>query len=347
MKNINNIIVNENATIKDTLEIISNGSMRIALVMKDCKLIGIINDTDIRKAFLKGFVIADPITEIINRDPIVCHVNDTKDKILDIAIAKKVYEIPIVDDDGNIVGIDELDELLKTEKQKNKVVLMVGGLGTRLRPLTQDTPKPLLKVGGKPILETIVENFSKYGFKDFIFSVNYKSEMIENYFGDGSKFGVNIEYIHEDNRMGTAGALSLMKSKLDSNFFVMNGDVLTNVNFEHLKDFHEKSETVATMCVREYEYQIPYGVVNVDGSKIVSIEEKPTSKYFVNAGIYMLSPEVLEYIPEKEFFDMPTLFERLMEEDYNTISFPVREYWLDIGHMDAYHQANDEYGEVF
>jgi NDP-sugar pyrophosphorylase family protein len=177
--------------------------------------------------------------------------------------------------------------------------------------------------------------------------VNYKSHIIQDYFGDGSKFGVNIEYVLEEQRMGTAGALSLLKSNPTESFFVMNGDLLTNVNFEHLHDFHMSNNSIGTMCVREYDFQVPYGVVNIYGSKILSIEEKPVHKFFVSAGIYMLTPEVLDYIPQSQFYDMPTLFERLISENKNVITFPLREYWLDIGKMEEYARANKEYDEVF
>ena len=166
-------------------------------------------------------------------------------------------------------------------------------------------------------------------------------------FGDGKEFGVNIEYVLENQRMGTAGALSLLKDKPNEPFFVMNGDLLTNVNFEHLHNYHIATNSMATMCVREYDFQVPYGVVNIKDSKIVSIEEKPIHKFFVSAGIYMLSSEVLNYIPKNEFFDMPTLFEKLISLNKNTVSFPIREYWLDIGRMEEYKKANDEYSEVF
>ena len=224
---------------------------------------------------------------------------------------------------------------------------MVGGLGSRLRPLTETTPKPMLKVGNKPILQTIVEKFAEYGFSDIIMCVNYKSNIIQDYFGDGSAFGVSIEYILEEQRMGTAGALSLLTSSPHEPFFVMNGDLLTNVNFEHLLDYHINQHALATMCVREYDFQVPYGVVNVEGNLIRSIVEKPIHKFFVSAGIYMLSPEVIDYIPKNEFYDMPTLFEALMNKDQRTISFPIREYWLDIGRMEEYERANNEYHGVF
>jgi NDP-sugar pyrophosphorylase family protein len=224
---------------------------------------------------------------------------------------------------------------------------MVGGLGTRLRPLTENLPKPMLKVGDKPILQTIVEKFAEYGYVNIVMCVNYKSHLIQEFFGNGSEFGVNIEYVLEKQRMGTAGALSLLHNKPEEPFFVMNGDLLTNINFEHLHNYHVENSSIGTMCVREYDFQVPYGVVNVENSKILSIEEKPTHKFFVSAGIYMLSPEALSYIPENEFYDMPTLFEKLINEKRNTISFPLREYWLDIGRIDEYKKANAEYYEVF
>lgn len=348
MKNYKNISLSPNSTIREALKIIDSGAMKIAIVVDEHeKLLGTVTDGDIRRGLLGTLGLEDAIEPIIFKTPTVCTIDDTKEKILEIAVEKKLYQIPIVDHDGKLVGIEEVDELLKPKHKNNKVVLMVGGLGTRLRPLTEHIPKPMLKVGNKPILETIILNFKKYGFTEIILSVSYKSEIIEHYFGDGSNFGVNIKYVHEDKRMGTAGALSLIREKLNEPFFVMNGDLLTNINFEHLHDFHIANNCMGTMCVREYDFQVPYGVVNIKDSKILSIEEKPTHKFFVSAGIYMLSPDVLKYIPEDEFYDMPTLFEKLISEKQNAISFPLREYWLDIGQIDEYKKANEEYSEVF
>jgi NDP-sugar pyrophosphorylase family protein len=224
---------------------------------------------------------------------------------------------------------------------------MVGGLGSRLRPLTETTPKPMLKVGNKPILETIINNFRQYGFKDIILSVNYKADIVKEHFGNGSEFGVNIEYIHEDKRLGTAGALSLMRGKFNEPFFVMNGDLLTNVNFEHFLNFHHENSSIATMAVREYEYQVPFGVVSQEEGKITSIVEKPKQRYYVNAGIYILNPEILDIIPHNVFYDMPTLFDNLIKEARTPISFPVHEYWLDIGQVNQLQQARDEYYDIF
>lgn len=348
MKNIENIKLTSSATIKEALEIIDTGAIQIALVVdeKDT-LLGTLTDGDIRRGLLKGLDLNSSIESIIFTTPTLAKISDTKEEILKIALSKKLHQIPIVDDTGKILGIQEIEELIKPKEKTNKVILMVGGLGTRLRPLTENTPKPMLKVGNKPILQTIVEKFAEYGYTNIVMCVNYKSHIIQDYFGDGSKFGVSIEYILEEQRMGTAGALSLLNEKPTEPFFVMNGDLLTNVNFEHLDNYHSSNHSMGTMCVREYDFQVPYGVVNIDGSKILSIEEKPTHKFFVSAGIYMLSPEVLDYIPQNQFYDMPTLFEKLISEDKNTISFPLREYWLDIGRIEEYKKANEEYDEVF
>lgn len=348
MNQIDNIKLTPTSTIKEALKIIDSGAMQIALVVdEEDKLIGTLTDGDIRRGLLNGLDLNNSIESIIFKTPTVANITDTKEDILKKALAKKLHQIPVLDEHGRVIGIKEIEELVKPSIKSNKVVLMVGGLGTRLKPLTDSTPKPMLKVGNKPILKTIVEKFAEYGYINIIMCVNYKSHIIQDYFGDGSEFGVNIEYVFEEQRMGTAGALSLLKQNPSEPFFVMNGDLLTNVNFEHLHDYHMSHDAMATMCVREYDFQVPYGVVNIQDSKILSIEEKPVHKFFVSAGIYMLSPEVLEYIPENQFYDMPTLFEKLIEKRENTISFPLREYWLDIGRMEEYEKANSEYHEVF
>jgi len=348
MQNLEDIIVKESTSILEALKIIDKSSKQIALIVDNKKkLLGTISDGDIRRAILKNISLNDPIKNIYSKTPIVANVNNSKEEILNICRSKKIHQIPIIDEKGNLIGLEILDELISKEIKLNKVVLMVGGLGTRLRPLTKNIPKPMLKVGNKPILQTIVEKFSHYGYKNIVMCVNYKLNIIQDYFGDGSKFGVNIDYILEDKRMGTAGGLGLIDEKLTEPFFVMNADLLTNVNFDHLYDFHVTNNSMATMCVQDYDFKVPYGVVNVENTKILSIEEKPTQKYFVNAGIYMLSPDCLKYIPHNQFYDMPTLFEKLISENENVISFPLREYWLDIGHIDEYEKANEEFDDVF
>ena len=348
MKNIDKICVNQTISIKDVLTLIDTNSTQIALVVGASReLLGTVTDGDVRRGLLRGLTLDDSIESIIFRTPTTARLGDSTADIIEKALAKKLHQIPIVDDDNHVIGLKEIEELLKPRIKPNKVVLMVGGLGTRLHPLTENTPKPLLKVGKKPILQTIVEHFSSYGFINFIMCINYKGHMIQDYFGDGSAFGVNIEYVFEEQRMGTAGALSLLTEKPKEPFFVMNGDLLTNVNFDDLLGYHEAQGATATMCVRKYDFQVPYGVVRLEDNQVVSIEEKPVHKFFVSAGIYMLSPAVLEIIPQDQFFDMPTLFEQIILSKRSAASFPIHEYWLDIGRISEYEQANREYSTVF
>ena len=348
MKNIKNIKLKQNATIKEALGIIDSGAMQIALVVDDNdKLLGTLTDGDIRRGILRGLDLDSSIETIVFKEPAIAKISSTKEEILKIALSKKLHQIPIVDDNGIVLDLKEIEELVEPKIKTNRVILMVGGLGTRLRPLTQDMPKPMLKVGNKPILQTIVDKFAEYGFVNITMCVNFNASIIRDYFGDGKEFGVNIDYVLEQKRMGTAGALSLLKERPSEPFFVMNGDLLTNVNFEHIFNYHTLHKATATMCVREYDYEVPYGVVKMNDNKITAIAEKPVQKFFVSAGIYMLSPEILDLIPQDEFYDMPVLFEKLIKLSKNVISFPIREYWLDIGRMEEYQRANEEYKEVF
>lgn len=348
MKNLKPLLLKENALLGDAIQAIDDGACKIALVIdENMKLLGTVTDGDVRRAILNGKKLKTPILDIYCKTPVVASPNTSKSNLLQLANTHKILRIPIIDSDGTLIALDTIEELSQHTNKPNKVVLMVGGLGTRLRPLTNNVPKPMLEVGGKPILETIVKKFISNGFTNIIMCVNYKSEIIEEHFGNGEKFGVNIEYIHEEKRMGTAGALTLLKEKPTEPFFVMNGDLLTDVSFESLLDYHTINESIATMCVREYDFQVPFGVVNLDGHHIKSIIEKPIHNFFVSAGIYMLDPACIDLIPEDEFYDMPTLFDQLIENGANTVSFPLSEYWLDIGRLEEYEKANNEYHGVF
>ncbi|WP_107686842.1 nucleotidyltransferase family protein [Campylobacter concisus] len=348
MRIVNDIKLSVNSTIKDALQTINNGGLQIAIVVdENDSLVGTVTDGDIRRGLLNGLDLNSNINLIVHKSPSIANVGDTKESILKIALAKKLHKIPLIDELGKLVGIEDIEDIIKPVSKTNKVILMVGGLGTRLRPLTQDTPKPMLKVGNKPILQTIVEKFAEYGFVNITMCVNFNADIIKDYFGDGKEFGVNIDYILEQKRMGTAGALSLLKERPNEPFFVMNGDLLTNVNFEHIFNYHTLNKATATMCVREYDYEVPYGVVKMNDNKIVDISEKPVQKFFVSAGIYMLSPEILDLIPKNEFYDMPTLFEKAISKEKNVISFPIHEYWIDIGRLEEYQKANEEYAKIF
>lgn len=342
------LLVSPQTPILHTLEIIDKSARQIALVAdENDRLLGTVTDGDIRRGLLKGRALQDPISLIMNSFPTVASPYETRENILALMKIKKIHQIPIVDEDGKIVHVEVLNELLRPTKKDNWVVLMAGGLGTRLHPLTHDCPKPLLPVGNKPLLETILQSFIDQGFHRFYISVKYKAEMIQEHFGDGSNWGVSIQYLQEKESLGTAGALSLLPEKPSEPFFVMNGDLLTKVNFEQLLDFHKTYQAQATMCVREYDHQIPYGVVRLDKYRLTSIEEKPTQRFFVNAGIYVLSPDAVENIPHNQYFDMPSLFDHLVKNQQQTIAFPIREYWLDIGRMSDFERANMEFAEVF
>jgi NDP-sugar pyrophosphorylase family protein len=254
-----------------------------------------------------------------------------------------IHHLPLVNAKDQVVGLATIDDLIGAVERPNWVILMAGGLGKRLHPLTQECPKPLLKVGGKPILEIILESFAEQGFKNIFISVNYKAEMIQDYFGKGDRWGVQISYLHERKRLGTAGALSLLPERPIAPIIVMNGDLLTRTSFESLLQFHQVQGSVATMVVRDYEFKVPYGVVRIDKATIKEIEEKPVQRFFVNAGIYTLSPEALDLLPEDTFFDMPTLFEELIAVGQCTTAYPLQEYWLDIGRLEEFERAQVEW----
>jgi len=348
MKKWQKILVSPDTPILKALKIIDESSMQIALVADEQqRLLGTVTDGDIRRAILNGLALENPVSQVMNPHPVTARLNDGKDNVLALMKMKSLRNIPVLDDGGVITGIQMLDELLKTERRENLVVLMAGGMGTRLRPLTEDCPKPLIMVGSKPILETIIESFIEYGFYRFLLSVNYKAEMLEEYFGDGSRWGVEIEYLHEDKVMGTVGPLGLLSEQPTLPLLVMNGDLLTKVNFQQLLDYHLAHRSVATMCLREYTFQIPYGVAKLEDQRLVGIEEKPVQHHFVSAGIYVLDPMVLDLIPSGSYYDMPDLFKYMITRNLDVGTFPIREYWLDIGRMDDLDRAKGDYSELF
>ncbi len=348
MYKVSDIKINKSISVRDALSVIDKGAMRIALVVdENDKLIGTISDGDIRRALLSGLNLDDNISTVYNPNPVVCKISDSKDKIIQTAVARKLFQVPLVNDLGQVVKLAEIDKLVKTEEYPNKVILMAGGMGKRLMPLTKDLPKPMLHIGGKPILETVIERFSKFGFRDIIISLNYLGDKIMDYFEDGHKFGVSIEYIHEKKKLGTAGALGLLNNKITQPFFVMNGDVLTKLNFKNLLDFHSRNKAFATMGVREFDMEVPYGVVKTNENDIVSIKEKPVQKFYVNAGVYMLDPKVLDHIPKDVYTDMTDLFELIVAKKKKTVSFPVREFWMDIGKEEDLKKADIEYLKLF
>lgn len=344
MANWKDVVVSPQTPLADAIAKVDAAGLQVALVLApDDSLLGILTDGNIRRAILAGKSIGVPVSEVMNPQPIAVPAFTPSDEMLALMRRMTIHHLPLIDDAGRVVGLATLDELTGAAERPNWVVLMAGGLGTRLQPLTDERPKPLLAVGGKPILETILESFAEQGFKRIFLSVNYRAEMIRNHFGAGDRWGVQVEYLHEGARLGTAGALSLLPERPTAPVVVMNGDLLTRINFDNLLQFHNAQRAVATMAVREYDYQVPYGVVRLEGARIEAIEEKPVRKFFINAGIYALSPEALDHLPTETFFDMPTLFEHLIAAGKTTAAYPLREYWLDIGRLEEFERAQWEW----
>ncbi|PKF62898.1 nucleotidyl transferase [Psychromonas sp. psych-6C06] len=335
----NTFILTEQSTLYDAIKALDEtGIGFLAFIDQQKHLLGILTDGDLRRGILNK---KTEIIDIINKDPVTIDYNTPQKEI--IAHLKKLHRrhMPLIDN-GIFKGVFSLDAIDFVSKQ-NVVVIMAGGLGSRLGALTKDTPKPMLQVGDRPMLRHLVEQFRDQDFRRFIFCLNYKKEVIKEYFGNGNKFGVQIDYIIEEKRMGTAGALSLIEQTIESPFFVINGDVLTDVDVNALLSFHQSKNNIATMCVQPYELQVPFGVVVTDEkSQIVDLKEKPVSTYNINAGIYVLNPEALNAIPRNQFYDMPTLFQHFIDKGKQCSVFNLHDYWLDIGQKSDLHQANQD-----
>jgi dTDP-glucose pyrophosphorylase len=347
MKDWKNTLISPDTPILEAMRISDTSAMQISLVVDaEQRLVGIVTDGDIRRGILKGIPLDQPVHLIMNRQFTALPLGKSQAEILNLMKLHDLRQIPVVDDHGRVVDLKILEDLIQPAPKDNWVVLMAGGVGSRMRPLTDNCPKPLLSINNKPLLEIIIDNFIEYGFHNFFIAVNYKSEMIEANFGDGSRWGVTIEYLREEKPMGTAGALGLLPEPPKLPLIVMNGDLLTKINFQHLLDFHQAHKAHAVMCVREYNFQVPYGVITLDQHRLKSIDEKPVQRFFVNAGIYVLEPETLGFMPHNTYYDMPQLFEDLISKGCATIVFPIHEYWMDIGRMDDFKRANIDYYEV-
>lgn len=346
---MDDVVICANCTISEALKKMDvNAQQIIFIVDENNQFLGTVTDGDVRRGLLDRKSLSEPVSSIMNTSPIVMKQGEDSEQLIDKARQLYITKIPIIDVNNHVVDLYDVYTEHHQIDKNNAVILMAGGLGTRLYPMTEKLPKPLIEVGDKPILETIIKNFEQHGFKKIYISVNYKAEMIKDYFQNGDNFGVEIRYLEEKQRLGTAGALSLLdENEIDAPFFVMNGDLLTNVNFEKMLAYHLQNKSVATVGVREYDFQVPYGVIQSSEGYVSSIEEKPVHKFFVNTGIYLLDPTLLVMIPKETFFDMPALISMAIEQDKKVASFPVHEYWLDIGRIEEYDKANDEYKDTF
>lgn len=342
------IVLKSEDTLETAINVLQVGGKRVAVVLDDNgKLLGTVTDGDVRRALIKQYGMDGLITAVMNKNPETALMTDSPRKIKAQMKSLDLLHIPIIDAHGVLLSIETLQHLIGDEKYENPVFLMAGGFGTRLHPLTKAIPKPLLKVGNRPILETIITQFIDAGFHRFFISTHYRADMVKKYFGNGENWGVTITYVHEEFPLGTAGALGLLPDiQTELPILMMNADILTKINFAHLLQFHKEEGALATMCVREYDIQVPYGVVNIDGHSVSDIIEKPTHKFFVNAGIYVLNPCIPRQIDGSKSLDMPDLLRGFINLGESVSSFPIHEYWIDIGRMEEYSKAEYDMEEM-
>jgi len=336
-------ILSEHATVGQAIRNLEQGAIKIALVTNQAgELQGTISDGDIRRGLLRGLNLNSAIAEVIHRNALVVPPEMGRELVRQLMVANKIQQIPVVNEKHQVVGLHLWDVIASPPMRTNMMVIMAGGMGTRLQPHTESCPKPMLPVAGKPMLEHIIERAKLEGFTRFVLSIHYLGHIIEEHFGDGEKFGISIDYLREESPLGTAGALGLLFPRPIEPFAVTNGDVLTDIHYAELLDFHIRYKAAATMAVRYYEWQHPFGVVQTQGVDIVGFEEKPVSRSHINAGVYVLNPEALDALGSNTRCDMPSLFEKLHERGMRTVAYPMHEPWLDVGRPDDLARAHVE-----
>lgn len=336
-------LLSSTATIQEAISNLDQVAIKIVLVIDAAgKLEGTISDGDIRRGLLRGLQMSSPIATVVHTNPFVVPPDMARETVMQLMVANKIQQIPVVDEQRCVVGLHLWDQITTPQVRPNMMAIMAGGKGTRLRPHTEHCPKPMLPVGDKPMLEHIIDRARSQGFNHFMLAIHYLGHMVEDYFGDGSKMRVRIEYIREDAPLGTAGALGVLTSLPAVPFVVTNGDVLTDINYADLLDFHIRQQATATMAVRTHEWQHPFGVVQTKGLDIVGFEEKPITRTHINAGVYVLSPAALNALSTNEHCDMPSLFERLKVRGERTLAYPMHEPWLDVGRIEDFQRAQVE-----
>ena len=336
-----NTLVKESVTISEAINILNEVSLRIVLVVNSSmQLLGTITDGDIRRGLARHVRLSDTVDEIMNKQPVTASTGASREVVLGVMRRHDILQVPIIDSEERVVKVEFLQDFTHQDVLENPVLVMAGGMGTRLQPLTKDVPKPMLKVGSKPILETIVVQLVDAGFQNLFISVCYMGEVIRRHFGNGQTWGINIEYLEEDKPLGTGGALKLLPANISkAPLLVMNGDILTKVNFRRLLEYHSEQKADLTICVRSYDFQVPYGVVEIDKNRVKSLQEKPIQSFFVNAGIYVVDNEINLRIKSNTAIDMPDIINQHIDAGRNISAFPIHEYWLDIGVMEQYKKA--------
>ena len=334
------LLVLSSVTIYDALKVINCCAAQIALVVDEQqRLIGTLTDGDIRRGLLNGATLESPVEQLMNRQ--FRFVRTTYDNAAALEMMRKLRlaQIPVLDDQGRPSKLLLLQDLLFPTQLPNAVVIMAGGKGTRLRPQTEHCPKPMLLIDGKPMLEILVEQCIASGFRHFYLSVNYLKEQIIDHFQDGRLWDVSINYLVEHEPLGTAGSLQLLPEIVHDPFLVLNGDVLTRLNPSQLLRFHGEHQAVATLCVREHVVEVPFGVVQTKGVELAGFEEKPSYRHLVNAGVYVINPQLLQLLPTHQATDMPTLLLAAQQAGHLVAVCPIHEYWIDVGRPDSYTKA--------
>lgn len=345
---LRDLMLPPDASLRSVIACINRFDPKIVLVVDEEQvLLGTVTDGDVRRALLGGSDLNTPAAAVMNRAPRTLRVGDDPTEAFEIMRRLELRQIPVLDDGGRIVGLELLQGFLATEPMENLVVIMAGGQGRRLRPLTECLPKPMLPVGGRPILETIIEGFARHGFSEFVLSVNYLADQIKGHFGNGRRFGVHIDYLMEERPLGTAGSLRLLQSRPSQPFFVANGDILTTLDYRRLLQFHKSSGALATMCVQRYQHAVPFGVVQMERERVLALREKPLYECYINSGVYVLEPSVIDFLPLDETFDMTQLIERLLIGGHPVSAFPLHEYWVDVGRMEDLNRAHADFTAVF
>lgn len=349
MKSWQSILLSPTSTIRDAMRAIDQGALRICMVVdENNRLIGTVTDGDTRRALLRDTHMHDAVSSVMNAKPLTVTSSSSREQRLKLMNEHDVTAIPIVNEQQQVIGLETLHQVMQPEQRDNPVFIMAGGFGTRLQPLTDHCPKPMLRVGDKPMLEHLINQFTGHGFSNFYISTHYLPEIIRDHFGDGSAWNVSIQYVHEDQPLGTGGALGLLPPDLpDMPLLMMNGDVLTKLNYAQLLRHHEGNQFDATMCVREDEHRVPFGVVETEDKLIINMVEKPTYRYKINTGIYVLSPEIVRSVQPGQRIDMPALLEQHRLTGRRVGTYTSYDYWLDIGQMKDYQKAQRDIGLYF
>ncbi|GLR63045.1 nucleotidyltransferase family protein [Marinospirillum insulare] len=343
------VVINSQATIRDAMRVIDKAALRIGLICDEQnKLLGTVTDGDIRRGLLVDCEMQDLVAKVMNKKPTTAPLTSSREHRLKLMDKHDLLALPLLDETGCLAGLETLHQALQPTKKANPVFIMAGGFGTRLQPLTDHCPKPMLRVGDKPMLEHLINQFIKQGFHQFYISTHYMPELIHQHFGDGSQWGVKITYVHETTPLGTGGALGLLPKDLPQlPLIMMNGDVLTKVDFSKLLEHHQAQKFDATMCVREDEHRIPFGVIETEQQLITTMVEKPTYRYKINTGIYILNSEIIAKVKTGQPIDLPTLLEKNRQAGKRIGTYTSYDYWLDIGQMKDYQKAQQDIERLF